>query len=111
MKNFNEVLAIYMTRWFGTMYMFWAFCVWAILPLIPIFSQYKDYILYISSGFIQLVALPLLMVGQQLLNKDTELRAIQDHITLNEQFKSLNELMLEIRDLHHDTHRLLGERE
>ena len=111
MKKINEVIAIFMTKWFGTMYMFWAFCIWAILPLIPIFSQYKDYILYISSGFIQLVALPLLMVGQQLLSKDSEERAMQDHITLNEQFKYLNDLIIEIRDLHKDTHRLLGERE
>lgn len=111
MKSFNESIAIFMTKWFGTMYMFWAFCKWAILPLIPVLSQYKDYILYISSGFIQLVALLLLMVGQQLLSKESEERAIQDHITLNKQFKSLNDLIIEIKDLHKDTHRLLGERE
>jgi hypothetical protein len=107
----NEKIALFLTKWFGTMYMFWAFCIWAILPLIPGLSQYKDYILYISSGFIQLVALPLLMVGQKLINKESEERATQDHIILNEQFKYLNELVQELRDMHKDTHRLLGERE
>ena len=109
--SLNERIAIFMTKWFGTMYMFWAFCIWAILPLIPSLTQYKDYILYISSGFIQLVALPLLMVGQRLLNKESEERAMQDHIIINEQFKALNELVLELKDLHKDTHRLLGEHE
>ena len=51
------------------------------------------------------------MVGQQLLSKDSENRAVQDHITINEQFKSINEILVEIKDLHKDTHRILGERE
>jgi hypothetical protein len=109
-RKINDKIAIRATKFFGSMPMFWIFCIWAFLPLIPIFENYKETILYISSGFIQLVALPLLMVGQQLLNKKSEVRSAQDHITLNEQFKSLNDLILEIKDLHEDTHKLLKDK-
>ena len=110
-QKINDKIAIQATKYFGSMPMFWLLTVWAFLPLIPALEIYKETILYISSGLIQLIALPLLLVGQQLLNKDSEKRAFQDHITLNEQFKSLNDLILEIKDLHQDTHRLLKEKD
>jgi len=107
MNRFNERVAIKATKYFGSMFTFWLFCGWAFLPLIPILSAYKETILYISSGFIQLVALPLIMVGQEVLGRGAEERAQQDHIILNEQFEKIQLVLHEIRELHKHTHSLI----
>lgn len=90
------------------MWAFWLFAIWAFLPLIPALSQYKETILYISSGFVQLVALPLIMVGQEILGRSSEKRSETDHQVLNEQFEKIKELIEELKDLHQDTHKLLA---
>lgn len=115
--TFNEKIAIEATKIFGSMGTFWIFCVWAFLPLIPALEQYKEYILYISSGLIQLAALPLLMVGQQITGKEAESRDIEDHYMILNQFQRMEDAMFkltiileEIRELHKDTHRLLDEK-
>jgi hypothetical protein len=94
---------------------FWIFCIWAFLPLIPYLEQYKETILYISSGFIQLAALPLLMVGQQITGEQAEARDIEDHYMILNQFSRMEDAMHklsiileEVRELHKDTHKLLG---
>jgi Tfp pilus assembly protein PilN len=104
----NEKIAISATKYFGNMITFWLFCGWAFLPLIPALSNYKETILYISSGFIQLAALPLIMVGQEIMGRSAEKRAQEDHETLKEQFSSIQELLKEIKELHRHTHEMLG---
>lgn len=74
MKSFNTRLALKMTRFFGSMACFYVFVLWALLPVIPFFSKYQVTILYVSAGFIQLVALPLLAVGQQVQSEKSEKR-------------------------------------
>ena len=106
--NLNERIAIKATKYFGSMWTFWIFCGWAFLPLIPVLEQYKETILYISSGFIQLAALPLIMVGQDVLGRSAEIRAQEDHEMLKEQFRDIKLLLAEIRELHHHTHKLLS---
>ena len=106
--NLNERIAIKATRYFGSMWTFWIFCGWAFLPLIPILSNYKETILYISSGFIQLAALPLIMVGQDIMGRSSELRAQEDHEMLKQQFQDIKLLLEEIKKLHHHTHEMLG---
>ena len=73
--SFNEKFAIAATKAFGSMATFWILCVWACLPLIPLLASKKDAILYISSGFIQLVSLPLIIVGQNIMNIKSENRS------------------------------------
>lgn len=107
MNRFNERIALKATKYFGSMFTFWLFCGWAFLPLIPVLSAYKETILYISSGFIQLAALPLIMVGQEVLGRGAEKRAQQDHIILNEQFEKIQLVLQEIRELHKHTHSLI----
>jgi hypothetical protein len=106
-KKINEKIAIKSTKYFGTMWTFWIFCIWAFLPLIPSFYKYKEIILYISSGFIQLAALPLIMVGQSILGESSEQRAAEDHLLLKEQFSDIKKLLAETKELHHHTHKLL----
>ncbi len=107
MNSFNERIAIKATKYFGSMWTFWLFCGWAFLPLIPVLSNYKETILYISSGFIQLAALPLIMVGQEIMGRGAEERAQQDHIILNQQFEKIQLVLQEIRELHKHTHSLI----
>jgi hypothetical protein len=99
------------------MWTFWLFCGWAFLPLIPALSIYKETILYISSGFIQLSALPLIMVGQEVLGRESEKRSIKDHEMIERQFYRMEDAMLklslileEIRELHLHTHKMLKEK-
>ena len=106
--NINERIAIKSTKYFGSMWTFWIFCIWAFLPLIPALEKYKETILYISSGFIQLAALPLIMVGQDLMGRNAELRAQEDHEMLKEQYQDIKALLEEIKKLHHHTHEMLG---
>ena len=117
MNNFNEKIAIVATRYFGSMWTFWLFCGWAFLPLIPALSVYKETILYISSGFIQLSALPLIMVGQEVLGRESEKRSKKDHEMIERQFYRMEDAMTklgtileEIRALHLHTHKLLKEK-
>ena len=114
MKSINEKIAILFTKCFGNMFTFWLFCGWAFLPLIPALSNYKESILYISSGFIQLAALPLIMVGQEVLGRESEIRSIDDHRMIEHQYvrmeaamEKLGLILCEIRELHLDTHRML----
>ena len=106
--NINERIAIKATKYFGSMWTFWIFCSWAFLPLIPALERYKETILYISSGFIQLAALPLIMVGQDILGRSSEQRAQEDHEILKQQYQDIKSLLEEIRKLHHHTHEMLG---
>ena len=106
--NLNERIAIKATKYFGSMWTFWIFCGWAFLPLIPFLEKYKETILYISSGFIQLAALPLIMVGQDVLGRSAEIRAQEDHEMIKEQYRNIKEMLEEIKKLHHHTHEMLG---
>ena len=106
--DINERIAIKSTKYFGSMWTFWIFCIWAFLPLIPALEIYKETILYISSGFIQLAALPLIMVGQDIMGRAVESRAQEDHEMLKEQYKDIKALLEEIKKLHHHTHEMLG---
>ena len=106
--NLNERIATNATKYFGSMWTFWIFCIWAFIPLIPALEVYKETILYISSGFIQLAALPLIMVGQDIMGRTAEIRSQEDHEMIKEQYQNIKEMLEEIKKLHHHTHEMLG---
>lgn len=101
-KASNEKFAAFCTRMFGSMGMFYVFLMWSILPILPAIAPYKDFILYVSSGVIQLAALPLLMVGGIVLNRASEKRAEEDHITLLKEFAETKHLHTEIKKIVHE---------
>lgn len=86
----NEWIARKSTLVFGTMWMFYAFYLYGLLPLIPSLSKYENAFFY-WSGWVQLWALPLLMVGQVVLGRAAEERAESDHETLLTQFAELRQ--------------------
>ena len=78
--KFNQKLAVWGTDVFSSMGAFWLFLVWGLLGVIPWFPDaFKQFVLLISSAWIQLWALPLIAVGSALRNKASERRATQDH--------------------------------
>jgi hypothetical protein len=82
----NEKLAARGTLMFGSMWAFYLFFVWGLLAFVPQLAQWRQVILLISSAWIQLWALPLLMVGGIVLNRNAEKRAQEDHEMIQQEF-------------------------
>lgn len=72
-RKFNKVVAAKATIIFGTMEMFYAFFIYGLLPLIPALSPYESQLFY-WSGWVQLWALPLLLVGSIVLAESKDKR-------------------------------------
>ena len=66
MRAFNEWLAVKMSDAFSTMACFWAFTALALLPFV--WPRSMAVVQFISSGVLQLVALPLLAVAVRVIN-------------------------------------------
>jgi hypothetical protein len=79
-KRINATIAANVTLAMGTMWCVYLFLVWSLLPLIVTSSQ--EIVFYVSSGILQLVCLPLIIVSQHVLNRARVARAAQDHATV-----------------------------
>lgn len=104
-----------MTLGFGSMTTFWLLLVMVLIPIIPTFSSSMSTIQFISSGVIQLIALPLILVGQNLIGAASEKRAQEDHEKLITQFEEIKHIhnlnknsIEEIKDMHKDLHQLIS---
>ena len=110
--QFNKTIARHLTLAIGTMWCVYLFMGLTIIPfLIP---NVTPLIQYVSSSFLQLIFLPLIMVGSAVLNEKLEKRAEQDHKTLMRQFGQLEDLLKtqakevkELKNIHSDIHTLL----
>lgn len=89
----NEKIATHITLAFGTMWCTYLFLIIAIIPLFA--KSTTEFIIYLSSGVIQLVALPLISVGQNYLNRASESRARNDHLTLLKQFNEIKKMTIQ----------------
>ena len=96
-KKFNDMVALRITLSMGTIWCVYAFFLLSMMPLLT--PDWTNIIMYVSSTVIQLVALPAIMVGQQLLNENSEKRAQQDHETILAQFEEIKELHEHIDDI------------
>ena len=89
-RKINESIAAACTSAIGTM---WCVYLFVGLTMLPLFFPSTDReIQYISSAFLQLVFLPLIMVGQSVLNKESEKRARQDHQMILDELKEIREI-------------------
>jgi hypothetical protein len=84
--RFNEHLAVRATKAFGTMWAFYVFTAYGLLPLL--FPQAINTLLY-WSNVVQLVALPLLAVGQAVLGRAAERQAKETHDAVLEELQLL----------------------
>lgn len=88
MKRFNDWVAVKISDVFSTMGCFWAFCVLALIPLVV--PKLLPEVQFISSGFLQLVALPLLAVAAKI-NNDQAKQHQKDLALLHEKHDDLHE--------------------
>ncbi|WCK53314.1 hypothetical protein PP175_18280 [Aneurinibacillus sp. Ricciae_BoGa-3] len=95
-KRFNDFLAKYATLALGTMWAFYIFLLYSLLPLV--FPQSMDKLMY-WSNVIQLVTLPLLAVGTAILGKKAEDRAKQDHKAIMEELDTITKMYREIKEI------------
>ena len=103
-QNTNEVhrsrlsktdkLALFITKKIGTMGFFYL-CV--ILATLPVFVPTTiSVVQYISSGYLQLILLPLILVGQNLQSRHSELRTQHDYETNVKSEKEIEAILLHL---------------
>jgi hypothetical protein len=86
--RFNSWLAVHITRGVGTM---WAAYLFVLIGLVSLPQALKAFlagdtvvgIAWLSQSFLQLVLLPIIIVGQNVISASQDARAEADHITLS----------------------------
>ncbi|MDD2822779.1 MAG: DUF1003 domain-containing protein [Candidatus Daviesbacteria bacterium] len=89
-----DKFAIFITKIVGTMWFVLACCVLVVIPLIV--GSTLPIVQYISSGILQLILLPLIMVGQNLQGRYTEIRAQHDFDTNVKAEKEIETIILHL---------------
>ncbi len=84
MGRINAAMAVHITRIVGTMYCAYAFTLIALVALPAAIEQGSPTVLinWLSSNFLQLVLLPIIIVGQNVISAAQDARAEADHETL-----------------------------
>lgn len=94
LKKINDFIALKATLMIGTMWCVYAFMILTLIPLV--FPTTNTAIQYVSSAFLQLVFLPLIMVGQDVLGKKAERRSAKDHEVITQLHKDIKDLHVKI---------------
>jgi hypothetical protein len=84
MGRANAWLAVRITKIVGTMYCAYLFTIIAFVALPSAIQQGSTTVLvnWVSSNFLQLVLLPIIIVGQNVISAAQDARAEADHVTL-----------------------------
>ena len=84
MGRFNAAVAVRITKIVGTMYCAYVFTLVALVALPAAIQQGSPTVLvnWLSSNFLQLVLLPIIIVGQNVISAAQDARAEADHETL-----------------------------
>jgi len=88
-RRFNDWLAVKITQSMATMWCAYVFLVWSLIPLV--WPEAQSIVFYVSGGIIQLVALSLIMVGQNVIGQATGKQAKETHDTVLETYDSVIE--------------------
>jgi hypothetical protein len=90
----TDKIALFITNKIGTMGFFYICVVIATIPLV--YRPAMSVVQYISSGFLQLVLLPLILIGQNLQGRHAELRAENDYKTNIKAEKEIEAILLHL---------------
>jgi uncharacterized membrane protein len=94
--GFNTVLAVLLTRSVGTMFTAYAFLLLALLGLFGLLGWLNPFVFllatWISQQFLQLVLLPIIMVGQNVLDRKAELQADEAYATTIKTYHELEQV-------------------
>lgn len=92
-KALNAWVALHLMALVSTMSCVYIFTVWSLLPLVYPSSQ--AFVFYVSGGILQLVFLPAILVGGNILSEKTEARAEADHEAVMEIVQDIHGMMTE----------------
>ena len=87
-NKFNDMVAVQGTKFFGTMWTTYLFFAYGFLPIL--FPAYMDELLYCSNT-VQLWSLPLILVGQNIMNKASERRMEKMYQMIKEMQEAMHE--------------------
>jgi len=95
--RFNTSLALLVTRSVGTMWAAYLFTALALISLPAAIASHSPIIIvaWIAQTFLQLVLLPIIIVGQNVISASQDARAEADHLTLTA-LHSMNVRQLEM---------------
>jgi uncharacterized membrane protein len=93
MKKINDWIGLNLTLAMGSMWCVYAFIMIAVAPLFA--PGLEQFCIYLSTTIIQLVALPAILVGSNLLSQKAEVRAEQDHNAVMEIVQDIRGMMSE----------------
>lgn len=99
MSTSNRI-ALWIFTHVGTMEFFY-FCI-ALVTLPLLWPLLLPYIQYVSSGYLQLILLPLIMIGQNLQSRHSELRAENDYWVdkkTEEEIETIKQELAEIKTM------------
>ena len=98
----NTQNAVWLTEHVGTMWTAYAFAVLAIIGLFAILGLLSPIvallIAWISQTFLQLVLLPVIMVGQNVLGRKSELQADESYATTMKTFADIEAVMKHLNE-------------
>ena len=83
--RFNTWLAVRVTRTVGTMWVAYLFAALALISLPAAIATHDVIIIvaWVAQTFLQLILLPIIMVGQNVIQAANDMRAEADHLTLS----------------------------
>jgi uncharacterized membrane protein len=97
-SRINDALAVSITKVVGTMWCAYAFTILVVIPLF--YPSTNTVIMYLSSSLLQLILLPLIMVGQSVQGRSAEARARRDHKMIKEELQNIRDIVEENKQLH-----------
>jgi len=100
MAKFNYWLAVKITNGVGTMWCAYVFVIIDLLMLPPVIKAHDIivWVTYIAQTVLQLVLLPIIMVGQNVIQAQNESKAETDHRTLTYLATLQDEQMQELKN-------------
>ena len=102
LDKLNEAVAVRITSWVGTMWCAYLFASLALISLPEaIRSGTAALVAWTAQTFLQLVLLPLIMVGSSVLSSRSEQRAAQDHAMLMQELELLRDIHELVKGHHH----------
>lgn len=99
-NKFNNWLAVKITNSVGTMWCAYAFLILDLFMLPPVIksNSVMIWVTYIAQTVLQLVLLPIIMVGQNVIQAQNEAKADTDHKTLTYLAILQDEQMVELKN-------------
>ena len=100
LKRFNYWLAVKITKGVGTMWCAYAFLILDLFMLPPVLQSHSVmiWVTYIAQTVLQLVLLPIIMVGQNVIQAQNDAKADTDHRTLTYLARLQDEQMAELKN-------------